>query len=443
MKRVARTGSLALVLGLGILILVLMLSSFSTATASGWVDLMVEMEAPTHVVPGSTYLVRIAYYNLGTEIAPDAQVTATLPEEAQFVAATDRWGEPLPPDTVAGNTLSWNFERPNCYKPLNACCGHILLLLHVDEGLPDGTMLPTTASVATTAVDSDPSNNESMVVSFIGVMAGSTKQVQAGRAMPGDELIYTITISRVQESDGTEWDWVTLTDRIPLGPQVRFLGWTSPVTATIDGDHILSWEGKINGGKFIQLQYRLGLESGIAAGTVITNGAMLGWGEQFMQLGPVTTAITLPYGALALAANEPGEIHHRYGLTLTIPPGAITETTRFQIGPLFTDTMPNPPGSLLFANRAFEANAFSFGTQIGQFNRPLTITMNYTEADVHGLIRETVRLWARSGPDGPWALWDEPVRMMSGTLTFTTTHFTEFALFGRGEHQAFLPVLSR
>jgi hypothetical protein len=122
----------------------------------------------------------------------------------------------------------------------------------------------------------------------------------------------------------------------------------------------------------------------------------------------------------------------------------VTDTTRFQLRPLFTETYPvSPPGGLLFAHRAFELTAFRFGDQVRQFNRPLTITVHYTDTDVSGLNRETVRLWTRTGPDGPWSMLGEPVRRMSGTLAFTTTHFTQFALFGEAQYQSFLPVITR
>ena len=163
-----------------------------------------------------------------------------------------------------------------------------------------------------------------------------------------------------------------------------------------------------------------------------------------MRLGPVTTVVTLPHGTLALGPHQSGQLRHRHGVTLTVPPGAVTDTTRFQLRPLFTDTHPvSPPGGLLFAHRAFELTAFRFGEPVHQFNRPLTITVSYTDTDVVGLKRETLRLWVRSGPGAPWAMLGEPVRVMSGVLTFTTTHFSQFALFGEGRHKVYMPLVHR
>jgi hypothetical protein len=74
--------------------------------------------------------------------------------------------------------------------------------------------------------------------------------------------------------------------------------------------------------------------------------------------------------------------------------------------------------------------------------------MNYTDTDVAGLKRETLRLWTRSGPSGPWAMLGAPARVMSGTailptLTFTTTHLSQFALFGEAQYRVNLPVVLR
>jgi uncharacterized repeat protein (TIGR01451 family) len=443
MKHFTHIKLLAIAMGVGVTAIILMMGGLSTAAATGDIDLTVEMEVPAHVAISSTYQVRIASYNLGTAIPPNAWVTATLPEGTQFVTATDRWDEPLPPDVIDGNALGWTFDDLSCYKPLNACCGHILITLRTDEHLPEGTALTTTAYITTTATESDTTNNQVSKVSLIGAMAGSTKQVHARHAMPGDVLTYTITLSRAHHAGESNWQWVTLTDTLPFSHQVRFLGWNGPLTGTHDG-HMLRWQGQVRSGEPLTLRYRLGVEGVVTPGTAITNMAMLGWDGKQMHLGPVTTVVTLPHGTMALGPFQGGQLHHRYGVSLTVPPGTVTDTTRFQFRPLFTDTRPStPPGGLLFANRAFELNAFRFGEPVREFSRPLTITMNYTDTDVAGLKRETLRIWTRTGPNGPWAMLGEPARVMSGTLTFTTTHLSQFALFGDSKYHAYLPLVLR
>ena len=444
MNNLARRGAIAVVLGLGLLVILLMAASLSPVAADDDVDLTVELQAPSHIADGATYQVRIVYYNLGANSPPDAQVMATLPANADYITSTDRWGDPLPPDGSVGDVLTWAFDSPNCYTPLNANCGHVVLTLQAVEGLADGTELETVASVSTTAVDQDETNNEDSVVSMVGAMAGSRKQVNARQVMPGDVLTYTITLDRDAQMGGSKGDWVTLTDTIPFSHQVRFLGWQGTVTGTVHEGQMLRWQGQVQAGKQVQIQYQLGVEATMTPGMVISNAAMLRWNEQLMLLGPVSTVVTLPHGSLALGPNEGGQTYHRHGVTLTVPPGAISDTTRFQIGPLFTDSRPSevPPG-LFFAHRAFELNAYRFGHHVGQFTQPLTITLKFDADDVPGLKRETIRLWTRSGPEGPWAALGEPARVMSGTVIYTTTHFSQFALFGEGRYGAFLPVISR
>jgi len=444
MKKPTRTKLLALAMGIGVSAIVLLAGGLSTAVAVGDVDLTLEMEAPAQVVVDSTFLVRIAYYNLGTDIPPDATVTAILPEGTQFVAATDRWGDPLLPDGIDANVLTWYFENLLCQKPLDSNCGHILITLLTDEDLSEDTVLTTEAFIATTVPETNETNNEASVVSVIGAMAGSTKQVQAPVAMPGDVLTYTITIDYAQQPGGGVFQDVTVTDTMPPSHQVRFLGWSGEVAGTMIDANQWRWEGQVKSGEPLMLQYRLGVEAGVPPGTAIANMAMLGWDGKQMQLGPVTTVITLPEGTMALGPFEGGQLYHTYGVTLTVPPDTLDDTTRFQIGPLFTDTRPDsPPGGLFFANRAFELSAFRFGEPVREFSRPLTITMNYADTDVIGLKPETLRLFTRAGPDEPWAVLGDLDDVMPGTFSFTTTHFSQFALFGEGGNQVFLPVILR
>jgi hypothetical protein len=442
MKDMARFGFLALSLALGVVAVILTTGGLSTAAAAEPIDLTIEMQAPAHIASGSTYLVRTAYYNFGTAMPPDAWVTVTLPVGTQFISATNRWGTPLPPDETDGNVLAWYFANPHCRAPLDANCGHILLTVGAEQSVQEGAVLTTTAAVATTAVESNTLNNTASVSSVVCAMAGSSKQAHASLVMPGDVLTYTIRVA-YQPGSGVSGPWIIVTDTLPFSHMVRFLGWGGTVTGTMHDGHKLMWQGRVEAGQPLSLQFRVGVNM-ITPGIPITNVASLAWGGRQLQLGPVTTVVTMPHGALALGPNQAGQLWYRYGVTLSVPPGAVTDTTRFQFGPLFTDTHPvaGPPGQM-FAHRAFELTAFRFGQEVHQFGRPLTITVTYSDSDVAGMHRETLRLWTRSGPEGPWARLGEPARVMSGALQFTTTHFSQFALFGEGKYRCVLPLVVR
>ena len=70
MEGAARRCSIMIVVALGFFLGGLLVSGLSRVDADGNVDLTVELEAPAHIADGSTYLVRIAYYNLGANIPP-------------------------------------------------------------------------------------------------------------------------------------------------------------------------------------------------------------------------------------------------------------------------------------------------------------------------------------------------------------------------------------
>ena len=195
MKQLTRIALLILAMGVGFAATMFMVVGLSAATDTGQVDLALEMEAPARVEISSTFVVRIAYFNYGTDIPTDAWVTAVLPGETQFITATDRWGAPLPPHATDGYTLTWGFAAPHCHMPLDACCGHVLITLRLEDGLSHGTILTTTASITSTDMDSDLTNNQTSIASIAGDMGGSTKQVHARHVTPGGVLSYTITIS--------------------------------------------------------------------------------------------------------------------------------------------------------------------------------------------------------------------------------------------------------
>jgi hypothetical protein len=439
MSKITRIGAIAFVIGLGLAAAILLSSSLSVEANTGEVDLMIELKAPASVPVSSTYVVNLSYANKGTAPTLDNWVTVTLPAGTQFITSTYIGGAPYPPDQIDGDVLTW-IAPP---LPADSTWQHILIVLQTDADLPEGTVLTVTAEVATTAPEPDTSDNTATVASVASEMGGSMKQVSARHCAPGDVLTYTITVDLSRQFGGSKaGEWVTITDTLPFSHQVCFLGWSGTVTGTQVDSHTLRWQAQVRAGEPMTFQYRLGVRAVVTPGTVITNVAMLGWTGHQMQLRPVTTVVSALDGVLALDPYQGGLLTHTHGITVEIPPGAVTGTTQFRLGPLYTDTWPtNPPGGLFYARRALALNAYRFGTPVGQFNHPLTITMNMTDAHVAGLKRETLQVWTRQGPAGPWSVHGAPVRAMSGTVTFTTTHLSEFALFAEPKYRAYLPLV--
>jgi hypothetical protein len=438
-----RIARLLLAAGLGAGLALALALGFTRAQAQdpGTVDLtVVHATTRDHVAPGAEYVVNILYENHGDAAAPGARLTVTLPAAASFVSAADPQGAPMPPDFVDGDMLAWDLGD----LPAFSCCNHLLVTQRADDDAPEGDVLTTTATIASQAAEAVLGNNTAQAGSVVCDMAGSTKQASAGQAMPGDVVTYTIAL-RLAHRQGEPMNRereISLTDALPAEHQAAFLGWTGEVSGGHQGQ-ALQWQGRVRAGQPVTLQYRLGVRGDVTPGLVLTNAARLEWGGGQLRLGPVTTVVTLPHHAYAFGPGG-GEWRHGDGVSLTVPPGAVSDTTRFEYRQLFTGTQPisGPPG-LKYAHRAFELTAYRFGQEVRQFGQPLTITVPYSDADVAGMNRETLRLWHREGPGQPWAQLGEPARVMSGALAFTTTHFTEFALFGRPACEVWLPIVER
>jgi hypothetical protein len=412
----------------------------AAVVVDGEFDLAIDLKAPQHVEPGSQYVINVSYENVGQTISPDdTWVKVILPSGTEFVSAANLDGLNMPPDVVDGNSLTWLVGAVT----LDGCCGHIMITVLVDADLANETLLIVQGEVGSGVVESNLINNVSSVTSAVCDMAGSTKQAQNGKVKPGDVITYTLMIrmaERSGQSDSNRRE-IELTDVLPPTSQAVFLGWISPTTGTYDGTQ-LHWRGQIHGGEPVMLQYQLGIKGDVPPGILVTNRAGLAWEGGEMTLDPVSVETYLSENE-HMFGPEGGQWQLQYGLTIDMPPNTVKEMTRFEFHELFEGTPPPdaPPG-WIFASRAFELKAFQYG-EIHQFNQRLTITVQYQGGDVEGLDRNTLRLWFRNGPGDSWAMLGEPEAHHYGQISFTTDHFTEFALFGQGAYRISLPFVNR
>ncbi len=430
---------LSLLANVGLAIALLVGASAAVIT-DGEFDLAIELKAPQHVEPGGEYVINVSYENIGTIASPDdTWAKVTLPVGAVFVSAADADGSDLPPDVVEGSTLTW---QVGAVSP-DSCCRHIMVTVAVAADLANETPLTVLGEVGSGVLEINLANNTFSVTSTVCDMAGSKKQAQAGQVKPGDVVTYTLTIrmtARQGQSYSSQRE-IEMMDILPPTSEAVFLGWVGPITGTYDGAQ-LHWQGQVHAGEPLTLQYQLGIKGDVPPGRLITNRAGLAWSGGEMDLEPVTVETALSEND-HMFGPEGGQWQLQYGVTLDVPPGAVQEMTRFEFHELFTGAPPTdaPPG-WIFAHRAFELKAFQYG-ELHQFNKPLTIAVQYQGGDVEGLDRETLRLWYRAGPGEPWAMLGEPKAHQYGQISFDTDHFTEFALFGQGAYRLSLPIVRR
>ncbi len=408
------------------------------AQAEGEFDLEIGLKAPQHVAPGSNALINLSYSNIGTaELPADTRIEVTLPEGLSFVSAVDQSENPLLPDETDGNVYTWMVGA----LPPGSCCAHIWITTLVGDDLAEETALTTTGEIGSELAETNLTNNLATATSQVCDMAGSQKKANVEQAKPGDIVTYTITLrlAHRQGTNGISGRSVTLTDILPPAEQARFLGWVGGTAGTFDGKE-LRWQGMVGENSPVMLQYRLGIEGEVPPGDLVTNQARVHWSGGEMELEPAQVKAYLTdddrmFGPVG------GQWQHSWGLTLEVPPDAVRETTRFQFQAASGPPPEAPPG-WIYANRAFEMNAFQFG-EIHQFEHPLEFTLRYQIGDVDGILPNSLRLWYRSGPGEPWAMLGEPVQNQFGEITFRSDHFTEFALFGQPGYFVRLPMLFR
>jgi subtilisin-like proprotein convertase family protein len=145
-----------------------------------------------------------------------------------------------------------------------------------------------------------------------------------------------------------------------------------------------------------------------------------------------------------------------YTTTVAIPAEAVTATTTFTYTG-FTDLGPSAPSisdlrmtDLRFAGRGFDLTAYQWGRpQPGfAFQRPITFTVRYSDADVAGLDESTLALYYYDGDT--WSqdgLSAAAHFTATNELVVTAAHLSTFGLFGKApvksNPRVFLPLVLR
>lgn len=128
--------------------------------------------------------------------------------------------------------------------------------------------------------------------------------------------------------------------------------------------------------------------------------------------------------------------------TIAVPPGAVTETAHLAYTTISTVT-GSPPG-LLFAGYAFGLEAYRDGASLsGPLLNPITITINYAEANMTRLDEGTLGLyyWDNNGwaGDGTTVVERDQV---NNRLVTSVGRWGEFALFAKERQQkVYLPLV--
>jgi len=133
---------------------------------------------------------------------------------------------------------------------------------------------------------------------------------------------------------------------------------------------------------------------------------------------PVVTAVGLPMGTATTASFGPagGSLSSADSrFTLTVPAGAVANTTAFSIQPI-TNNAPGGVGA-----------AYRLGPDGQTFAVPIELAWNYSAGDLSGTAPEFLAM-SYQDAERHWLRYtDGTVDSVKGTLTITTDHFTDDA----------------
>ncbi len=129
--------------------------------------------------------------------------------------------------------------------------------------------------------------------------------------------------------------------------------------------------------------------------------------------------------------------------TIEIPARAVTETTTIVYTSLPTITgAPSP--IFAFAGHALSLEAYRNDVLILGFTleEPITVTIEYSDEDVEGLVEDELTLWYWNG--STWtdaACGDYDRDLEANVIRVAVCHLSDFALFGEEETVVYLPII--
>jgi uncharacterized repeat protein (TIGR01451 family) len=187
-------------------------AAFATPSASAAgppADIAVGVTASDSVTAGTNLDYTIVVTNKGPNAA-DVTLADTLPSGTTFnsLAVGGGFTCTTPPGGAAGTV--------SCSKASVAAGGSatFTLSVHVSSAQPDGSALSNTATVGTSATDSNGNNDSSTATTtvFTDADLGITKSASPDTVTPGGTITYTIDVSNSGPSDAVNVKW---TDTLP------------------------------------------------------------------------------------------------------------------------------------------------------------------------------------------------------------------------------------
>lgn len=188
-------------------------------------DLTLSKTGPAITYPGETITYTLVYTNAGNAPAYYAVITDTLPAEVQVY---DYSGSVILP--LLDNTITWEL-----YDLAPGDTGILTITAIVSPTFTG--VFTNVATIATTALESDMTNNVTLpVVTTVHTPDVTIHKSGPGAAYSGDIMTYTLVYTNVGAATAP---YVTITDLLP--PNVQLYDYTETAIIPVTADS-LTWE---------------------------------------------------------------------------------------------------------------------------------------------------------------------------------------------------------
>jgi uncharacterized repeat protein (TIGR01451 family) len=197
--------------------------------------------------PGDEITYTISYENSGTGDATNVEIVDTIPADTTVVSATPAW------TSSSGDKYTWDIGDVSA-----GGSGTISLVVKVDVGTEDGTVLTNWVSLYYEDANGNPYPNETdkAEVTVTSPIMTITKTVDVTTADPGDEITYTLEYENTGSGEATD---VYIKDTIP--DDVEFVS-ADPVYTSVSGNtytwYFASVDGKSSGTITLVVKVKVG-----------------------------------------------------------------------------------------------------------------------------------------------------------------------------------------
>jgi uncharacterized repeat protein (TIGR01451 family) len=246
-------------------------SATATTTVAASADLSVSnIDSPDPVTAGTNLTYTLTVANAGPSNAASASLTDTLPAGTTFVSLSAPGGWSCTTPAVGGTgTISCSIGT------LATGNAVFTLTVNVDAGVASGTVIPNSATVASSTSDPNAGNDSATATTTVAASADlSVSNVDSPDPVTaGTNLVYTITVANAGPSNAAS---ASLSDTLPAGTTFVSLsapaGW-SCTTPAVGGSGTISCSiGTLATGNAV-FTLTVNVGAGVSTGTVLSNTA--------------------------------------------------------------------------------------------------------------------------------------------------------------------------